>query len=87
MSNNKVASMKQCTIPCLELQGAVMSAKVDALLRKELSICRGPRPHPASQQQTPVNSQKRPHKALIEPDPDREEPGAVEESEEEVAKR
>ena len=41
MSKNKVAPLKQCTIPRLELQAAVMAVKVDALLRNELDVCVG----------------------------------------------
>ena len=38
MSKNRVTPIKQLTIPRLELQAAVLSAKVDAMLRKQLDI-------------------------------------------------
>ncbi|XP_014674050.1 PREDICTED: uncharacterized protein LOC106814267 [Priapulus caudatus] len=39
MSKGRVATIKQLTIPRLELQAAVLSAKVDCLLRRELELC------------------------------------------------
>lgn len=38
VSESKIAPLKQCTIPRLELQAAVLAAKVDRLLRVELDI-------------------------------------------------
>lgn len=38
MSKGKVAPLKACTIPRLELQAAVLAVKVDALLRGELDL-------------------------------------------------
>ena len=38
ISKHRVAPLKQITIPRLELQAAVLSAKIDAMLRKELDF-------------------------------------------------
>ena len=38
VSKNKVAPLKACTIPRLELQGAVLAVKMDSLLRQELNL-------------------------------------------------
>ena len=37
-SKNKVAPLKLCTIPHLELQAVVLAVKVDALLKRELDL-------------------------------------------------
>ena len=38
ISKNKVAPLNQSTVPRLELQAAVVAAKLDAMLRNELDI-------------------------------------------------
>lgn len=38
VSKSKIAPLKQCTIPRLELQAEVLAAKVDKMLREELDI-------------------------------------------------